>query len=66
VPDDHAPARVVTIAYIDHVGWIIGASVTSTRLKKRDECVWFGVLPLSGEVETDMEILDSARYGNDR
>lgn len=40
--------------------------MTPARRKKRDVCVWFGILPLSDEGETDMEILDSARYASDR
>jgi hypothetical protein len=39
--------------------------VISTKLKKRDMCVWFGVLPLSGGGVTDMEIFDPARYASD-
>ena len=39
--------------------------MTSNK-KKRDECVWFGILPLSGGGETDMEILGSARSADDR
>ena len=39
--------------------------MTSSKRKKRNECVCFGVLPLSGGCATDMEILDSARYASD-
>jgi hypothetical protein len=40
--------------------------VISTKSKKRDMCVCYGVLPLSGGGETDMEILRSACYANGR